>query len=42
MKKAAKMIGIAVPLMVVVALVSLRLFGYEPRDLRAGLWLTGD
>ena len=42
MKKAAKMIGIAVPLIVVVGLVSLRLLGYEPRDLRAGLWLTGE
>ena len=42
MKRAAKMIGITVPLMVAVALVSLRFLGYEPRDQRAGLWLAGD
>ncbi len=42
MKKAAKTIGIALPLVVAVTLVSLRLLGYEPRDQRPGLWLTGD
>ncbi len=42
MKKAAKAIGITLPLIVAVTLVSLRLLGYEPRDQRPGLWLTGD
>ena len=42
MKKAAKTIAIALPLIVAIALVSLRLLGYAPRDQRAGLWLTGD
>ena len=42
MKKTAKMAGIILLLIVGGALVSLRLLGYEPRDLRPGLWLTGD
>ncbi len=42
MKKAARTIGITLLLIVSVTLVSLRLLGYEPRDRRAGLWLTGD
>ena len=41
MKKTGKTIAIALALIVAVALVSLRLLGYEPRDQRAGLWLTG-
>ena len=42
MKKTAKMAGITLLLIVGGALVSLRLLGYEPSDLRPGLWLTGD
>ncbi len=42
MKKIAKTAGITVLLIVGVAYVSLRLFGYEPSDQRPGLWLTGD
>ena len=42
MKKIAKMAGVALLLIVGVTLVSLRLLGYEPRDQRPGLWLTGD
>ncbi len=36
------MLGIALVLVVGGGLVSLRLLGYEPSDLRPGLWLTGD
>ena len=42
MKKIAKTVGIILPLILAGALVSLRFFGYEPRDLRPGLWLDGD
>ena len=42
MKKTAKMVGMALLLIVGVTLVSLRLLGYEPSDRRPGLWLTGD
>jgi hypothetical protein len=42
MKKAAKNIGIAFSLIVVGALVSTRLLGFEPSDVRPGLWLTGE
>ncbi len=42
MKKAAKTVGIALLVIVGGSLVSLRLLGYEPRDQRPGLWLTGD
>jgi len=42
MKKTAKTAGIILLLIVGGTLVSLRLLGYEPSDLRPGLWLTGD
>ena len=42
MKKITKRVGVALLVIVVGALVSLRLLGYEPSDQRPGLWLTGD
>ena len=42
MKKAAKAVGITLPLILAGALLSLRLLGYEPSDRRPGLWLAGD
>ncbi len=42
MKKAAKIAGITLLLVVGGALVSLRLLGFEPSDQRPGLWLTGE
>ena len=42
MKKIAKRVGLAALLIVGVAFVSVRLLGFEPSDLRPGLWLTGD
>ena len=42
MKKVAKTVGIAACLILVGAIVSLRITGYEPTDQRPGLWLVGD
>ncbi len=42
MNKILKTTGIALVLALVIALLSLRLFGFEPRDGRPGLWLAGD
>jgi hypothetical protein len=42
MKKAAKVIGITLPVLVAVTLVSLRVLGFEPTDQRPGLWLSGE
>lgn len=42
MKKNLKIAGIGLILVLVVALASLRIFGFEPRDGRPGLWLSGD
>lgn len=42
MKKIAKIAGISLLLVLVVTLLSLRTFGYEPQDLGPGLWLSGE
>ena len=42
MKKYLKMAGMGLVLLLVVTLASLRIFGFEPSDLRPGLWVTGD
>lgn len=42
MKKYLKIAGIALILVLLVALASLRIFGFEPRDGRPGLWLAGE
>ena len=42
MKKNLKIIGIGLILVLVIALASLRIFGFEPRDGRPGLWVAGE
>ena len=42
MKRNLKRAGIGVVLVLVIALASLKIFGYEPRDGRPGLWLAGE
>jgi len=42
MKKLMKRAGLSLLLLLLVALVSLRTFGFEPQDRRPGLWLVGD
>ena len=42
MKKILQTIALSVGGLLVVALVSLRIFGLEPQDQRPGLWLPGD
>ncbi len=42
MKKVLKYSGLGLLLILVVTLVSLRTFGYEPQDQRPGFWLAGE
>ena len=42
MTKLLKRAGLSLLLLLLVALVSLRTFGFEPQDRRPGLWLVGD
>ena len=42
MKKFIQVAGLSLLVVLVVTLASLRLFGYEPKDLSPGLWVTGD
>ena len=37
-----KIAGMGLVLVLVIALASLRVFGFEPDDMRPGLWLTGE
>ena len=40
--KYLKIAGMGLVLVLVIALASLRVFGFEPSDMRPGLWLTGE
>lgn len=42
MKKYLKVSGIGLVALVIVSLLSFRIFGLEPQDLRPGLWLSGE
>lgn len=42
MKKVLRLIGLGTAALLIVILVSLRIFGLEPQDQRPGLWLTGE
>ena len=42
MKKILKLAGTGLLLVLIVMLVSLRTFGYAPKDQRPGLWLSGE
>ena len=40
--KYLKIAGMGLVLVLVIALAGLRVFGFEPSDMRPGLWLTGE
>ena len=42
MKKPLQITGIGLVLVLVITLASLRIFGFEPRDGRPGLWVAGE
>ena len=42
MKKYLRIAGITLALVLIAALAALRIFGFEPRDGRPGLWVTGE
>ena len=42
MKKVLRLGGFGFVFLVLIALVSFRVFGLQPKDLRPGLWLSGD
>ena len=42
MKKIFKVTGLGTLVLLIIVIVTLRTFGYEPQDQRPGLWLTGE
>ena len=42
MKKRLQMAGVAIVIVLVVPMTTLRIFGYEPQDRSPGLWLSGE
>ena len=42
MKKILKIAGLSLLVILAVTLTSLRIFGYEPRDLSPGMWVRGE
>ena len=42
MKKYLQMAGVAVVIVLIVSVITLRIFGYAPQDQSPGLWLSGE